>query len=135
MIRWTYGYNPHCGWNVYRDDQWCGLTFQTEVAAEAYCVRQAQVTLMECIEQESERQVIQRLGHTPEIWYTGGAQYNDYRLRCQLVNGGIQVTDGFRIEYLDAESLESSDADIRDYIRAWLDQSMPKEAHHDGRLQ
>lgn len=86
--------------------------------------RPAMEELCEAIVDESERQVIARLGYNPgrNGWYYGGESHNDYRLRAEISDGRVMVSDGNASEpYTGDPSAE----DIASYVEDWLDMTMP----------
>lgn len=69
------------------------------------------------IENESERQVVARLGYTPAVWYTGGPNHNDDRLRAEVrEDGTISVDDGATYEIYGGDM-----GGVADYVSDWLD--------------
>ena len=81
--------------------------------------------LAEYIEAEAERQVIQRLGYTPAVWYTGGSDHNDNRLFAEITNKGrVRVKDtGYGAEIIG--DMEANEANS--YISDWLDNLFTRE--------
>lgn len=91
------------------------------------CIETAAVEAMEalCMEiaDESERQVVSRLGYDPgrDGWYYGGSSHNDYRLSAEISGGQIVVSDGNASEpYTGTASTD----DIKTYVAEWLDMTM-----------
>lgn len=80
--------------------------------------------IAQAIEDESQRQVIGRLGYTPGTWYTGGSGHNDYRLTAAVDGGEIMVRDGAASE---PYSGDGTAEDIESYVSDWLDMTMPGE--------
>lgn len=85
--------------------------------------RPAMSRIATAIEDESRRQVIDRLGYTPTTWYTGGSEHNDYRLSASVDGGQIMVTYGSARE---PYSGDGSDDNIESYVSDWLDMTMPE---------